>query len=79
LRPTPICFLALLLHRVLRMRLKSKGSKFSVERAIDKLRAIQLHQVKLGHRTLRGLTKMTAEQLTLFEHLELEKPAADAL
>ena len=72
-------FLALLLHRVMRMRLRARHSPFSVERALDRLRGIQLHQVTVGHRPLRGLTKMTAEQLTLFDHLGVSKPVADAV
>ena len=74
-----ICFLALLLHRVMRLRLKQNNSPFSVERALQKLRAIQLHQVKYGSRRLRGLTKMTAQQLKLFKDLEVPKPVADVL
>ena len=74
-----ICFLALLLHRVMRRRLKQKHSAFSVERALQRLRGIQLHQVRIGARRLRGLTKVTAEQLGLFEALEARKPAADAV
>ena len=74
-----ICFLALLLHRVMRMRLKQKHSTFSVERALERLRGIQLHQVKIGARRLRGLTKITPEQLGLFEALEVKKPTANAV
>ena len=68
-----IYFLALLVHRVMRMRLRQKGSRFSVERAIDKLRGIQLHQVQIGAKRLRGLTKTSAEQLGLFEALGVKK------
>jgi len=74
-----ICFFALLLHRVMRLRLRQKDSTFSVERALEKLRGIQLHRVQIGKKRLRGLTKMTPEQLGLFEALEAKKPAADAL
>jgi transposase len=74
-----ICFFALLLHRVLRRQLKAKSSPYSVERVINRLRAIQLHQVSFGERAYRGLTKMTPEQLKLFETLEVPKPTVDAL
>ena len=73
-----ICFLALVMHRVLRLRLRAKHAPLSVERALARLRGIQLHQVRLGARTLRGLTKMSPEQLQLFETLEVSKPTADA-
>ncbi|MCB1739993.1 MAG: hypothetical protein KDK91_06470 [Gammaproteobacteria bacterium] len=74
-----ICFLALLLHRIVRRQLKAKSSPYSVERMLNRLRAIQLHQVQFGERSWRGLTKMTTEQLKLFETLEVTKPTADAL
>lgn len=74
-----ICFLALLLHRVMRLRLNNKHSTSSVERALHKLRGIQLHRVQIGTKRLRGLTKITPEQLQLFETFEAKRPAADAL
>lgn len=74
-----ICFLALLLHRVMRRRLRQNNSPFSVERALEKLRAIQLHRVRVERRRLRGLTKMSAEQLDLLRALQVPKPAADAV
>ena len=74
-----LCFLALVLHRVMRMRLKAHDSPFSVERALEKLRGIQLHQVEIGHKRWRGLTKMTPEQLKLFETLEVKAPSAEAM
>jgi len=74
-----ICFLALVLHRVIRMRLRQRHAPYSVERALEKLKAIQLHRVRFGHRTYRGLTRMSAEQLELFELLEVKRPDADTL
>jgi len=74
-----VCFLALLLHRVLRMRLKAGSSSLSVERVLNTLRSIQLHQVKLDGRSLRGLTALSPEQLALFENLEVPRPAEQAL
>ena len=74
-----ICFFALLLHRIVRRQLKAKSSPYSVERVINRLRAIQLHQVQFGERSWRGLSKMTPEQLKLFETLEVTKPTVDTL
>jgi len=74
-----ICFFALLLHRIVRRQLKRKSSPYSVERVINRLRAIQLHQVSFGERSFRGLTQMTPEQLKLFETLEVTQPTTDAL
>lgn len=69
-----ICFLALLLHRVLRQRLKHSGSPFSVEQALRSLESIQLHQVTVNHQSLRGLTTLTPEQITLFDQLGVSRP-----
>lgn len=69
-----ICFLALLLHRVLRRRLKRSGSSFSVEQALRSVGSIQLHQVTVDNRSLHGLTTMTTEQMTLFDQLAISRP-----
>ena len=74
-----ICFFALLLHRIMRMRLRASPSTLSVSRALHTLEAIQLHRVDLGTRQLRGLTKMGAKQLELFKHLGVERPTAKAI
>lgn len=69
-----ICFLSLLLHRVLRMRLKAGNLGMSVERALEKLQTIQYHQVRVEHETLTGLSRMTPEQKSLFDGLEVSRP-----
>ena len=74
-----ICFLALLLHRVLRRRLKRSGSSFSVEQALRSVGSIQLHQVTVDNRSLRGLTTMTPKQMTLFEQLAISRPSEKGL
>jgi len=43
-----ICFLALMLHRILRLKLKRAESEFSPTRALAELRAIQRHAITLG-------------------------------
>lgn len=40
-----ICFMALILYRVMRMRLRASDTQLSPERALDRLRRIQHHQV----------------------------------
>jgi hypothetical protein len=47
-----ICFLALVLYRVLRMRLKDNDRPHSPERALEIVRRIQFHQVTL-HQNVR--------------------------
>ena len=70
-----ICFLALVLYRVMRMRLKAKGHSASPRTALDLLARIQRHQAKIGDRSVEGLSTATSEQLELFETLNLQKPA----
>lgn len=69
-----ICFLALVLYRVLRARLKSAGTAYSPEKLFRSLRQIQRHTVHVGHRTYQGLTRPSAEQLELFEAVGVEVP-----
>ena len=70
-----ICFLALVLYRMMRMRLKAKGHAASPRTALDLLARIQKHTAHIGNRTLNGTTRTTSEQLDLFDALSLPKPA----
>jgi len=69
-----ICFLALVLYRVMRMRLKAHGSSASPKTALELLRRIQKHRATIGTHTYAGLSKTTQEQLDLFAALELPRP-----
>ncbi len=75
-----ICFLALVLHRVLRMRLKARDTHLSPERALEIARRIQFHQVTL-HRThaASGLTTLSPEQRSLFADIDLLEPSMKSL
>lgn len=70
-----ICFLALVLYRVMRMRLKAKGHDASPRTALDLLGRIQKHTAHIGERTFNGTSKTTPEQLDLFDALSLPRPA----
>ena len=70
-----ICFLALVLHRVMRMRLKAKGHPASPRTALDLLARIQKHTTHIGPKTFTGTSKARPEQLELFDALNLPKPA----
>ena len=70
-----ICFLALLLYRVMRMRLKQHGSVHSPKTALELLRRIQQHRVTIGTQHLTGIGKITPQQLQLFEALTVKAPA----
>ena len=70
-----ICFIALVLHRVMRMRLRAAGSKTSPERALELLRQLQRHRVHLSdEQTVTGLSTISTEQPQLFTSLKLPKP-----
>ena len=75
-----ICLIALVLHRVMRMRLRATGSKVSPERALELLRQLQRHRVHLaGDQTVIGLSTISSEQAELFTALKLPRPSAKNL
>jgi hypothetical protein len=75
-----VCFLSLILHRVLRMRLKASNRQESPARLLDQLRRIQ-HQTAQtpDGQLLRGLTELGAAQRELFAAVRLPVPTPDGL
>jgi hypothetical protein len=72
-----ICFIALVLHRVMRMRLKAAGNKSSTDRALELLRQLQRHRIHLpDDQTVTGLSTVTAEQAAFFSSLKLPRPTS---
>lgn len=69
-----ICFLALVLHRLLRLKLKRAESEFSPNRALAELRTIQRHAVTVGTVVHAGLSTIAPLQKTLFEQLKFALP-----
>lgn len=69
-----ICFLALVLYRVMRMRLKESGSQSSPKTALEILRRLQQHRVTIGKQHLLGAGKISSQQLQLFEALAVKAP-----
>jgi transposase len=65
-----ICFLALLLHRVMRPKL----TDFSPGAALHKLKAIQLHRFTAAGQPMSGLTATSDETRTIFQQLDLPLP-----
>ena len=70
-----VCFLALVLYRVMRMRLKARGHSASPRTALDMLARIQKHTAHIGERSFHGTSKTTPEQLDLFDALNLPQPS----
>lgn len=73
-----LCFMALILYRVLRLRLRASATQTSPERALAVLRRIQRHQIRLGAATapVTGLSTLTPEQTDLFKALNIRKPVS---
>lgn len=71
-----VCFLALVLYRIMRMRLKASGSSHSPKTTLEILRRIQQHRVTIGPHPHTGTSKATPEQLELFAALKLANPKA---
>ena len=75
-----ICFLAFILCRVLRLRLKDRASPYSPERALEIARRIEHHQITLHQRqSAFGVTTLSPRQQELFHNIGLPTPTAHAL
>ena len=71
-----ICFIALILYRVLRTRLHASNTKLSPERALSKLRRIQHHRITLnGAQPVCGLSSVSQEQADILAALNIKKPS----
>ncbi len=71
-----LCFMALILYRVMRQRLKVSRSDLSPERALDELRKLQQHQIHLqpAGRSVAGISRISDLQERVFAALALKKP-----
>jgi transposase len=70
-----VCFLALILYRVMRMRLKANKREESPSRLLEQLQRIHQQTVHTADgQTIHGLTDMTPAQKSLFTALELPAP-----
>ena len=69
-----ICFMALILYRIMRTRLKMANTGLSPERALAQLKAIHRHQVKVNDKPVSGVSTLTKEQTDLLGTLTLRKP-----
>jgi transposase len=73
-----ICFIALILYRVMRQRLKLAGSDMSPETALADLRAIQRHTVSInGAAPIHGVSALQPRQAHALAALKVAKPTLD--
>ena len=72
-----ICFMALILHRVMRTRLRAANAGLSPERALEQLHRIQHHRIRLNGATpVTGVSSINDEQSKVFHALGVKKPVA---
>lgn len=69
-----ICFIALVMYRVMRQRLKAADTGVSPERALSQLRRVQHHQIELDNKPLSGISTINEEQNNLLASLKVSKP-----
>lgn len=68
-----ICFMALVLYRIMRRRLTQ--TEYSPERALDIMETLQVHRITLnGYQHLTGLTNCSEEQRSIMEYLKVQRP-----
>jgi transposase len=74
-----LCFIALILHRVMRHRLKAAKSDFSPDQALEQLRRIQRHSVSINRAAPRsGVSTITDQQSSVLAALNVKKPTLNA-
>lgn len=69
-----ICFLALVMHRVLRSRLRASQSPLSPTRALTLLRQVQQLHVTIDRKPAVRTSQISAPQLDLFRQVQLPAP-----
>jgi hypothetical protein len=75
-----ICFLALILHRVLRMRLNKASREESPTRLLEALKRIQQQAATTADgQVVRGVTKLAQQQKELFAAIGVPTPKAQEL
>jgi len=72
-----ICFIALILYRVMRQRLKAADSDLSPERALEQLQRLQQHQIRINPsaKPINGISRLSETHNRVFAALNLKKPA----
>ena len=73
-----LCFMALIVYRVMRQRLKLAKSDLSPERALAQLRQIQRHSVSIYQAApIAGISTINTHQAGVLAALNLKKPTQD--
>ena len=71
-----ICFLVLILYRVMRQRLTAADSDLSPERALEYLQRLQHHQIRISSsaKPINGISRLSETHNRVFAALNLKKP-----
>jgi transposase len=72
-----ICFIALILYRVMRTRLRHSDTQLSPERALAKLRRIQHQRVTIDAQPLAGMSSITQEHSSILAALTIKRPTLE--
>lgn len=73
-----VCFMALIVYRVMRQRLKLAKNDLSPEKALAQLRRIQRHSVSINSGApISGVSTISTQQSSLYAALNLKKPTQD--
>jgi len=73
-----ICFMALIVYRVMRQWLKLAMSELSPEKALAQLRRIQRHKVSINAAApITGILSIDIRQTQILAALNIQKPTAD--
>ena len=72
-----ICFIALILYRIMRQRLAAADAGLSPERAIEQLQRIQHHQIRINQaaQSVSGISRLSEIHDRVFAALKLKKPS----
>ena len=74
-----VCFLALIVYRVMRQRLRLAKSDLSPEKALSQLSRIQRHEVRINNaQPIEGISSINDLQAQVLESLKIKKPTQDA-
>lgn len=74
-----VCFMALIVYRVMRQRLKLAKSDLSPEKALSQLSRIQRHKVRINNaQPIEGISTINDLQAQVLESLKIKKPTQDA-
>lgn len=75
-----ICFLALVIHRVMRLRLHKAGADLSPSKSLELLRRIQQHRISLNDsKMVKGISKIDDLQRRIMRSLGVPSPQTDTL